>query len=749
MRRGALSIIVALSAIVSLSTATQPNICSRNSTIGSAVMSAVNLSWPGLQGVAEAAAKGDLGSACDLIAAYYKNGNTSSWLRKPAVAPGTRLVGGGLDAMVFNDTFNFGGLGTGRVPRNPDGGLDWLDKGPRDDREYQNVLNRHQYFVSLLEAYEATGNPVYPSFFDALVKDWVLHLPCNRAGDPNATACAPYGCGIVDPSQQKSCAKRTCSWGDSAGGACATGTFESPWRSLEMGIRMVQWPIAFFGFQRDVNFTVDARVLMLLAVSEHNAALSVDGGHAGRGTPNWEMTQWRGLLSSVVSFPELNGAATARDLALHFLSMQLAEGVYPDGVETEMAAGYDMNTAADFFAVLELLADARAPPPPRNFSERVEAMYEYGAYVSDPLGCLPRNGDSDLCGSGFDSQATEYFQRPDWIFVHTGGRNGSEPPQSTHPTPSVMFPWAGQAVMRGGYSSGDLWAWFDVGPYGSSSHAHRDKLNLNVRAFESMLLIDSGRFAYSGNDLSNTLHENYARYTRAHNTISIDGKTQQAAPALAAAPRPNSSWSFEPARDWVIGSMDKYDGIQGSARHSRSVWHQRGGGAGAGWLAVVDVISSDRPREVQATWHCHPNASVDTSEALVSIVEGVRAKTGQPTSAQIAVITATGKAASQWDTRQVVRGQMRNETADYQGWMSATYSDAWPASTLVFNRSMPTGQKTAVFGWLLLPSQKTGRKGSQVDASFAIDSYNGTHAGATVTIGTQRTKVTLPVETHE
>ena len=36
-------------------------------------------------------------------------------------------------------------------------------------------------FSELLEAWRKTGNPIYPRYYDALVQDWVGHLPC-RAG---------------------------------------------------------------------------------------------------------------------------------------------------------------------------------------------------------------------------------------------------------------------------------------------------------------------------------------------------------------------------------------------------------------------------------------------------------------------------------------------------------------------------------------------------------------------------------------
>ena len=70
-----------------------------------------------------------------------------------------------------------------------------------------------------------------------------------------------------------------------------------------------------------------------------------------------------------------------------------------------------------------------------------------------------------------------------------------------------MFPYGGQAVLRSSWRSNATWAWFDVGPYGSSPHGHRDKLGLVVRGFGgSFFLTDSGRFAYAGNSTSALLY---------------------------------------------------------------------------------------------------------------------------------------------------------------------------------------------------------------------------------------------------
>jgi hypothetical protein len=339
------------------------NICGENKTLGSAVMGALNLSFPGLEAVAAAARANDLDAACEALAAYYAAANTSSWLRIGPVTPGTGRVGAGsnVDNAVDHDLYYMGGVDTsGVIPRNADGGLDWLNKGPRNDVEFMNCLNRFDVFGWLLvrvpacthpsatclrsstlpqpfsrpafkAAYQSTGNPVYTRYFDALVTDWATHNACPDALAAGGAPCSPQGVATY----------AQCSWAAPLGSqTCATGTFESPWRSLEMGIRTNGvFAAAFFGFQRAAEFSTSSRVLLILAMAEHNAALARDGGHPGRGTANWEIGQWSGLITSTVNFPELQNASGLQQRALAELEAVFASVVYPDGVETEMASG--------------------------------------------------------------------------------------------------------------------------------------------------------------------------------------------------------------------------------------------------------------------------------------------------------------------------------------------------------------------------------------------------------------------------
>ena len=223
--------------------------------------------------------------------------------------------------------------------------------------------------------------------------------------------------------------------------------------------------------------------MMVLGFSEHNAVLNGPGRLAR--TPNWAIGQWAGLIESCITLPELKNCSVLVQTAFAELESLMNQQVYPDGVETEEAFGYDMWTAKSFFDSIELLEKAGAASVvPPSYTARVEAMFNYGVYACDQHQYSPRDGDADLSDSmGWYAPAVAYFDRDDWMYVHTGGVSGAKP---AGVSASTMFPWGGQAIFRNHYGTeGAVWMWMDVGPYGSSGHAHASKNAINLRALAS------------------------------------------------------------------------------------------------------------------------------------------------------------------------------------------------------------------------------------------------------------------------
>lgn len=192
---------------------------------------------------------GNTTAACNEVAQYYADASTAGWLRKAAPHPGTARVGGSVDAVMLNDTYDFYGE-IGRVPRNKDGGLDWHDYGPVGDDEFCYALNRHFVWPGFNSAWMQTGNPEYAAAFNSQVQDWTFHnLP----------------------------------------GPSAVSSGNTTWRTIEAGIRSGgSWPTSFFGFQNTDEFKGSTRCAMVAGMAEHGRYLHAFGD---AGNSNWRSMQ--------------------------------------------------------------------------------------------------------------------------------------------------------------------------------------------------------------------------------------------------------------------------------------------------------------------------------------------------------------------------------------------------------------------------------------------------------------------------
>jgi hypothetical protein len=256
-----------------------------------------------------------------------------------------------------------------------------------------------------------------------------------------------------------------------------------------------------------------------------------------------------------------------------------------------------------------------------------------------------------------------------------------------------------------------------------------------------MLLVDSGRFAYSGTDLSATLQQQYARYARAHNTITIDGCDQLPFPAVATEPVPAASVQMGLVNDTAYGTMADYDGLLGNASHTRAVYFSRQyskpGSDDGDWIIVIDAIETDRPRSIQLTWHAHPNASQASLEGLNAVVGGANARTGEPLPAQICVIPApTFGANPTWSKAEIVRGVYQNAStgALWQGWFSPAYDSPFTAPALVYDGNIET---STVFAWFLVPTASP----AACVASIDIKSIDANEVTVAVSVNGEEPKI--------
>jgi hypothetical protein len=601
-------------------------VCERAPERVKLLFESVSLDRPGLEAVKSAVAAKDSPLACTALLDYYREARTAAWLRHRAGAD-TGAVDAAADT-ILSDTFVFYEERS-KLARTKEGRIDWSYNGPKNDPEWGASLNTLQYVGALANAYFKTGRREYAARADADLRDWILSNPApNRA--------TRYG----------------------------------PWRGIEVAARARTWMSVFYGLQACDEFSPAARILMLSSLVEHANYLML---FHRREASNWTVTELDGLGAIGAAWPEFADAPGWRKYALEKMGGQMSELVYPDGSQAELAPLYQRITTEHFdrFADVFRKFGHRVPAP---LEEGLDRMWSYLAYTLRPDGSTPENNDSDRrdIREKLIAAAKEHAH-PDWLYIATRGAEGTAPGTG----PSVMFPWAGQLIMRTGWDANATWAFFDTGPSGTGE-PHRDKLHLSIDAFGRALLVDAARFNYRDDRW-----RGYFAGSAAHNVILIDGGQQKADVQRAARPLPATEYAMTPEYDFARGVFNAgFEGVRGDVIHTRVVLYVR-----EKFWVIADRIETDRARKLEALWHFAPDCHVT--------IDGRDVVSDDADKGNLRITPVGGM---RW-TPQVVTGQ---DTPSVQGWYSPSYDEKVPAPTAVFRTDIPG---TTTFAWVLVPAR--------------------------------------------
>jgi len=595
------------------------------------LLDALDLNHDGLQPVKTAYQNQNLPKAAQALVDYYAN-------RFPATKPErTNAQPPKAAEQILQDTFTIQQV-TATIPRTGDGHLDWTHRGPRNDKEFAWLLNRHSHLRTLLRAYNQTGDPRFAETINDHIRGWYEFSPYPGKASRSAQ-----------------------------------------WRGLEATLRMGPWKNVFTALHDTGLLQPSTSLMMLRSLIDH--AHFLKNYHASGS--NWITMEMNGLATIATTFPEFKQSGEWLDYATGQMTRTINEQVYPDGVQNELTAHYHAVTVGNFQRFYNTVTNAGRDLP-NSFANTVENMWNYLAYVMRPDGSAPLNNDSDR-----DQNASriinyaERFNRPDWTYIATNGEQGQRPGGP----PSAFFPWAGQLVMRNNYSQNAHWAFFDIGPLGTG-HVHYDKLHLSIHAYGRDILVDSGRYYYK-NDKWRT----HFKGTESHNTILIDGGVQTTFPSESEKPL-DKNVRITPEYDYARGTFDNgYRRVFGDASHTRTVVYIRN----KYWL-VIDRIDTDRPRDITALWHFHPDCTVETENGhTFSTDEGKGNLRIQPINAA-------------WNL-DIVAGQ---EEPHIQGWYSVEYNLKEPNPTAVYKTRIAnpaaiqdTNANPNTFAWLITPAKNT------------------------------------------
>lgn len=517
--------------------------------------------------------------------------------------------------------------------------IDWKanpTEGEARTHLWNESLNRHFHFRTLADAYWQTGQDKYAKEIADQILDWTASNPRVMLSSGNGMS---NGC--------------------------------EAWQTLTTGIRLADtWPTALYRCLGSPAFSDEALCALVKSVCEQARHLV---RWPSRG--NWLTAESNGLLTAGVLFPEFREAGEWRRIALVRLYQQLDDEVYPDGMEYELAAGYNNWVVAEFAHVLELMdLNDRRSEVPADFQKKMEKMFNYLLFASMPNGQIPGlndSGNADVRGlltTGFKL----FPKRQDFEFVATGGASGRAPAETSH-----AFPYSGHYVMRSGWDKEATYLLFDAGPYGFG-HQHEDKLHFVLWAHGRQLVLDPGNFSYD-----RSRWRRYVLSTAGHNTVMVDGQNQHRSgqrdtyfwerPWTTPAPLANDArWVSTPRYDLAVGVYTNGYGPKNAiaVTHQRQVLFLKA----ENLFVVADTLTPQDTAEhrYEALFH------LDTTNALVDgSTKTVRSDNADGSNVGI-IPLADGKLSVE-----IVKGK---EDEPVQGWANSP----WRAiPTAIYRKSAP------------------------------------------------------------
>jgi len=526
--------------------------------------------------------------------------------------------------------------------------LDYRDQDLVGDIKYLWEPNRHLHIVTMAQAYALTKDRRH---YDAIVQ----HL------DSWFIAC-PYGKGP--------------NWAS----------------ALEMGIRLVNWAIAW----QLVAPAMDEEFRQRWLTSVYQHAHAIRGWFSAHSSANNHLIgEATGLFIAGITWPHWPDAREWVAASKKILEREAIAQNAPDGVNREQAVWYQ-QFVLDMLVLPLLAGKANGEWFSPDYESRVEAMMDFLASIMDAGGNVPMIGDADdgylvrleqqagfspyrsMLGLGallfrrgdFKLKAGALDDKARWLI----GPDADAQFQNLD-TDKTKLPMR-QAFPEGGYyilgmdfdTPQEIRAVVDAGPLGYTSiaaHGHADALSFTLSVGGREFLVDPGTYAYHTQEA----WRQYFRGTSAHNTLRIDGLDQSEQGGNFMWTRHArvgcGLWLSSADRDSFEGWHDGYARLEDPVKHRRLIELDKE----ARHLVVEDRVEMAAEHDVELFFHCAEGCAVEeTAEGYALARDGMRLEMKLP----------------EGGTREVIRGSV----APMLGWVSRSFDRREPSATIVWRAKL-------------------------------------------------------------
>jgi uncharacterized heparinase superfamily protein len=306
---------------------------------------------------------------------------------------------------------------------------------------------------------------------------------------------------------------------------------------------------------------------------------------------------------------------------IKILRKELEEQFLLDGGHFERSPMYHSICVIDYLDVLNLIQNSQTTIPAEETAQLRQGVTASLNFLHDI--CLPDNAIPLFNDSAFSIAPT-----PSQIFDYARSVIGYEPPG--RPPGLVIYEQSasGYYTCRNGEDAIiiDCGA---IGPDYQPGHAHCDTLSFELAINGRRVIVDCGVFDYEPSS-----ERAYARSSKAHNTVVVDGEEQSeiwGVFRVARRARPIQACIEQQADGSVrfTGAHDGYARLAGRPIHKRSMSYD-----GQGSWVIKDMLEGRGTHRMESYIHIHPDFEVVQSEAGIRVVE--------PNGSTMAIIEALG-----------------------------------------------------------------------------------------------------------
>ncbi|MDO4563868.1 MAG: DNRLRE domain-containing protein [Clostridia bacterium] len=375
-------------------------------------------------------------------------------------------------------------------------------------------------------------------------------------------------------------------------------------RTLETGERLNRWTDVLYAMLDTPAMTPDIFCnLVNYMWGDCNSLATKDISNGSYWWSNWRVVANAGFAKAAEFFPEFTTYTAWHAKAKSNLEWTL-DNLYNDDYSFKEAGPAYAIWCAELYSDAAIMCYNCGNPYDTIFNEKLRHATYYAMDM-----CYPDGYDTNIGDSNYKDQSHVFLRIGEYLNDDMLRCFTSSSAEGTALYNSRYYSDAHWATMRSGWDKeNDVYINFHTN--NADGHAHPDSAQMLLYAYGSPLLVDSGRYGYSGSSLFTLL-----RYSQAHNTVEVSGLSMG---DHSQSGQDFSYWQSNGSFDFAQSAQHGYSNII----HTRSILFIKDG-----FAIVSDDINntSSSSYTYLQNWHFMPSSNAAANGNNVSTAFADRA----------------------------------------------------------------------------------------------------------------------------